>query len=555
MAEQTELRKLLVLKGPAIEAQGIVSLLREHFDVQITEQLEDALEAMRRTRFEAVLAETADFLPLERGVVTQQAAVILDTIGDGVCLAGPDGRLVWANRRLSGFGQAVLGPLREICAGGYEHFAAGPGSQSARGRRFSMMPPNGRSYEVICSPVRDRVGDLRQVVAVVIDVTSQRRQQLKLNAIDRAGRELVDLNQQNISQRSASERLGLLAERIIACSREVLDYEHFALLLLNDQTRQLEALVTGGLDADEDYSLLAGTEGNGICGYVAATGRSYICSDVRADGRYLPGLGEARSCLTVPLRLGDKIVGVLNLESRRLGAFGEEDRQFAEIFANYVALGMHILDILAWERHTAHTRASGSICADLSGPINDILTEAGEVREDYIGHDDLRRRLQAIIDRACDARRVIHACAESPGAAVAAGAGGQQDPILAGKRVLVADDEELMRQTIRDVLIARGCRVDVAADGAEASRMVARTAYDLVISDIKMPGANGYEVFAAAKAARSDARVILITGFGYDPHHSIVKANGEGLAAVLMKPFKAHKLLAECRAALSSGAQ
>ena len=40
-------------------------------------------------------------------------------------------------------------------------------------------------------------------------------------------------------------------------------------------------------------------------------------------------------------------------------------------------------------------------------------------------------------------------------------------------------------------------------------------------------------------------------GFGYDPHHSIVRANREGLAAVLTKPFKVRKLIAECRAALT----
>jgi FixJ family two-component response regulator len=47
--------------------------------------------------------------------------------------------------------------------------------------------------------------------------------------------------------------------------------------------------------------------------------------------------------------------------------------------------------------------------------------------------------------------------------------------------------------------------------------------------------------------------VILITGFGYDPSHSIVRARKEGLAAVLMKPFKVKQLLDECRSALQRG--
>jgi len=115
----------------------------------------------------------------------------------------------------------------------------------------------------------------------------------------------------------------------------------------------------------------------------------------------------------------------------------------------------------------------------------------------------------------------------------------------------VADDEEVIRRTIRDVLAPFGCLVDVASDGAQANERLRGVRYDLVISDIKMPGASGYEVFAAAKAAHGDTAVILITGFD-DPDHSIVRAHRDGLSAVLFKPFKASQLLDECRSALSS---
>ena len=69
----------------------------------------------------------------------------------------------------------------------------------------------------------------------------------------------------------------------------------------------------------------------------------------------------------------------------------------------------------------------------------------------------------------------------------------------------------------------------------------------------ELPGANGYEVFMAAKDAEPESEVILITAFGYDPNHSIPRASQEGLAAVLMKPFKVRRLLAECHAALGGG--
>ncbi len=553
MAEQTDLRKLLVLRGPTLDGLGALSFLQKHFQVEVFDELPEALEAMRQSRFDAVLAETADFLPLDRGVVTQQAAVVLDTIGDGVCIVGPSGELVWANRRLREFPPEVIDPLRSICVRAYEELASAKRPDSNRGRRFSMMPPNGRYYEVICSPVRDFDGLLRQVVAVVVDATTQRRQQLKLNAIDRAGRELVNLQSDPQAQGNALDRLRLLEERIMRCSKDVLEYKHFALLLLDASTNRLEPIVSEGLDRyGGQYELFASAENNGICGYVAATGRSYICIDVRKDLRYLPGLHVAKSSLTVPLRMNEKVVGVLNVESVVQGAFSEEDRQFAEMFANHVALALHILNLLVNERFTAHSQMSGSVSVELAGPVNDIITEANELLEDYIGHDDLRKRLQGIIDSACEARTYIHDLSESPAAGVSCnGTQGVVDPALAGKRVLVADDEKLIRQTIRDVLTVAGCEVDTAEDGVSAVTMLGRAGYDLVISDIKMPGATGYEVFAAAKEHCPNAGVVLMTAFGYDPHHSIVQANRDGLSAVLMKPFKVKKLLEECRAAIT----
>ncbi|MFB3891498.1 MAG: response regulator [Phycisphaerae bacterium] len=552
MGHNTDLRKLLVLHGPALEADGILDSIRGHFEIQVAKSLDDALAAMRDGRFDAVLAETADFLPLERGAVTHQAAVVLDTIGDGVCIVGAKGELVWANRRLRSYPPAVLELLRGVCLQAYEQFSRLGATPPERGRRFSLMPDDGTYYEVICSGVFDRQGALRQVAAVVVDATLQRRQQLKLNAIDKAGRELARLDYESLSKQDAIQRLGLLEERIIRCSRNVLNYQHFAVQLLDERTNRLQTIIAEGMDVDK-YELFASTEGNGITGYVAATGRSYVCPDVSKDGRYLPGLAGARSSLTVPLRLQDKVIGVLNVESDKVGGFGEEDRQFAEIFANYVAMALHNLNLVVFAGHAAQTRVTGSITAELAGPLNDIISEASEIMEDYIGQDDLRKRLGLVIDNATQARKIVQQLAAAPATGVLSipHEPAQKDPVLNGKRVLVADDEELIRTTIRDVLSPYGCHVDLAADGAQALAMIARGTYDLVISDIKMPGATGYEVFAAARDACTSAEVILITGFGYDPSHSIVRARGAGLRAVLMKPFKAKQLLCECRAALS----
>jgi DNA-binding NtrC family response regulator len=107
-----------------------------------------------------------------------------------------------------------------------------------------------------------------------------------------------------------------------------------------------------------------------------------------------------------------------------------------------------------------------------------------------------------------------------------------------GGRILVADDREYIREFLKDFLILEGFHVETASDGEEALSKVRAAHYDLVLSDIKMPRRNGYEVFAGVRERDPRTKVILMTAYGYDPSHSIVRASGEGLSAVLYKPFQ-----------------
>ncbi len=73
--------------------------------------------------------------------------------------------------------------------------------------------------------------------------------------------------------------------------------------------------------------------------------------------------------------------------------------------------------------------------------------------------------------------------------------------------------------------------------------------YDAVLADIRLPDMTGYECFCQLREHQADLPVILMTGFGYDPDHSIVKARQAGLKAVLYKPFRVDQLLEEVEAA------
>lgn len=523
--------------------------------VESVDAIDVALERLRSGQYDYVVSESSDFLPLERGGAIHKAFVVLDTIAEGVFVINRGGHILWANRKFQSFSADVVEQVRRICAEACGDVADGEAEHrgAPRTRRLSLPVANDRYYEVNVTPIVDDAGSVQQLAAVVWDSTRARRLQQKIDAIDNAGRELARIDVDTIRNLDVHDRLRLLEEKIIRYTRDLLDFGNFAIRVLDKKTHKLELIWAAGLPMEaQQLDLYASTEGNGISGYVAATGRSYICPDVQSDPRYLRGIDFARSSLTVPLRLHDQIVGVFNVESDRPGAFTEDDRQFAEIFGRHVAMAMNILDLLAFERHQTTDELASNVTGEIAGPLNDILTDATTLREDYIGHDDLRHRLNAIADNVVRIKEAIKQVTMPPcGLLGARDATVATDPVLDGKTVLIADDEEVIRDTIRDVLAKAGCMVETARDGEEACAMVSQREYDLILSDIKMPGRNGYEVFATAKDRHPQCPVIFMTGFGYDPNHSIIRARQEGLAAVLFKPFKVDQLLDEVRAAVT----
>ncbi len=117
--------------------------------------------------------------------------------------------------------------------------------------------------------------------------------------------------------------------------------------------------------------------------------------------------------------------------------------------------------------------------------------------------------------------------------------------ILRGKHALVADDDEGIRQVVSTTLARFECECTLCRDGEEAIKAIVERDLDVVVSDIVMPHHDGYEVFAAAKHHSEQLAVVLITGFGYDPNHTIVRACKQGCEAVLYKPFTPQQLIAK----------
>jgi CheY-like chemotaxis protein len=304
--------------------------------------------------------------------------------------------------------------------------------------------------------------------------------------------------------------------------------------------------------------LYARTDDNGISGYVAATGQAYLCRDIRRDTRYYDGLPNARSSLTVPLRLNDAIIGVFNIEADTADAFDEEDRRFAELFGRYIAMAMHILDLLVVERYTSNAQAGENIIGELDAPLADITRAADVLLARLEGDPEASAELETILASAGGIRDRLRECAEGPRSLLGADrANVGLDPRLSGKRIIIADNETVTRDAIAKLLRGQGCQVTACPSGSatiDALRQAAGDShpFDLVISDIRMPDGNGYDVFRSAKELSAALPVILITGFGYDPDHCTVRAAEDGVAALLFKPLKAAQLLEAVATAVDS---
>ena len=67
--------------------------------------------------------------------------------------------------------------------------------------------------------------------------------------------------------------------------------------------------------------------------------------------------------------------------------------------------------------------------------------------------------------------------------------------------------------------------------------------YDVIIADIRLPDMSGYELLVSLNELLERVPLVLMTGFGYDPGHSIVKARHAGVDLVLFKPFRIDQLL------------
>lgn len=103
------------------------------------------------------------------------------------------------------------------------------------------------------------------------------------------------------------------------------------------------------------------------------------------------------------------------------------------------------------------------------------------------------------------------------------------------RKVLVVDDDPVIAKSFDRVLSGKGYAVITARDGSEALRKLRDEKYDVVFTDIKMPGMSGIEVAERIKATQPWLPVVIVTGYGTDENEA--RAEAAGVSGFLRKPL------------------
>jgi YesN/AraC family two-component response regulator len=115
-------------------------------------------------------------------------------------------------------------------------------------------------------------------------------------------------------------------------------------------------------------------------------------------------------------------------------------------------------------------------------------------------------------------------------------------------KLLIIDDEESIRKVFKRFLVAEGYEVRVAEDGVEGIEIFREMRPDVVITDIVMPNKEGLETIGEMKKINPDARILAISGGGYNPAEIYLRnAQLLGADAILMKPFRVQSLIGEIK--------
>lgn len=514
------------------------------------EQPDEVLRLLQSHSIDSICLSAGD--PSARQTMLEWGG-LLGHLPDGILILDVRGEVLWANKRV-----AEISGLEEDAVGKSLFDALGPtvimGPEYSPINRAildaapvrTILKTGERTYIELSltpiSPLQNR--SVKWLLATIRDTSGETLLRQKQNAIIQAGLELADLQPEEIRELSQDDRVDLLRSRLLHYTQDILEFDNVEIRLLDHETRRLFPLLALGVLPDAaNRELFASPRGYGVTGYVAATGNSYLCHDTREDDLYLSGVEGAMSSLTVPLLLNEEVMGTFNVESSKVGAFSQHDQQYLELFCREVAVALNTLNLLKVEKATAALEGTRELLCEVANPVDSVLNDAVFLLRRLQGTDEeAAGKLRQILSQT----RLIREKIQEMGKKISASCGYAEEfrhPKLVAKRILVIDPDEDTQSQAHQLLTPLGCTVETARTGQEGLEMASTLHYDVALADIRLPDMKGFAIFRNLREAHQHLPIVLMTEFGYDGGHSLLKARDAGMKRALFKPFKPHLLI------------
>ncbi len=485
--------------------------------------------------------------PISRTNKLHRAEEIIAALAKGVAILDSQHRIIWANTVFRSWcsedpiHKQFLNALGEVLICSPE-----PNFQKLSPEiTLSFRLIHQSSYiDIRIIPITHNNEETSEFIALCEDVTDLQIRQQKLNALHQAGHELADLDPGQLAEMTVDTRIELLKKNLKRHIHDLLQYNVIEIRLLNSQTQRLEPLLSEGMTSEAaDRELFANIEGNGVTGYVAATGRSYLCTDTSNDPYYILGASNARCSMTVPIIYQDQVIGTFNVESPNPNSFKQEDLQFAELFSREIARALHTLNLLSAQQNCTITQSIDSINREIAAPADELMVLASTLIAQIRGKEsDMMLKLQAILENARAIKHAIHKVGFSLGNRSI-----HLDPrgsLIKGYHILVIDSDEQVRRSAHAILEKYGCEVETVHFGKEGIFLAETGEFNAILCDIRHPDERGTIIYRSLRRIQPNARIILTQAFGYDSEHTVVNARQDGYwLPVIFKPFRVEQLL------------
>lgn len=552
-------RRILHVCSPGDSGESLPAELRQSAEVVTVHNPLRALGKIAREKFDGVYVAGDHLHAAVRLGRLLENERILEGMPDAVALLDSELTILWANSQFLRWCNRgnVVGDQFFLALGNPEVIGADESPlrgvlNSGQAASSLLKTADARFLQLHAAPINDpRDSISRHLVISLRDVTREAQQHQKLAAIHDAGRELADLKPDEIFKMPVEERVELIKANILHCTKDLLKFDVVEIRLMDQKTGQLVPLLEVGMDPEAaQRTLYAREKGNGVTGFVAATGKSYLCEDTANDPYYLQGVAGAKSSLTVPLKLHNEVIGTFNVESPQPHAFNDSDLQFLQIFCRDVAMSLNTLQLLAAQQMDAAQHCAVAIHGQVALPIDEIVTDATFVSDHLKEIDpELRSRLDKILASARGIKEAIQKVGRTMAPTEAIPVSADRREYLRGKRVLVVDADLAVRSAAHALLERHDCVVETAQHGDEAESLFRHSLgdghYHAVIAGIKLPDMSAYDLMIRLKPLVTRLPLILTQTSEYDSGHTLVKCREAGLhpAGWIIKPFRERQLL------------